>query len=243
MVTSISIANLLQKDIKFPLFDIDGTLLKGGNKTHADSFNFALHTVYYQPTASIKEIQIHGMIDTQILIEIVKLHGVSEKEAKSKMDDATKAMACYFDEHKETGTFVVLNGVKDILEKLKKNQIPIGLLSGNVEEIGWSKMERAGIKDYFTFGAFGNLAFKRVDLIKIVQKRLEKMTNSEIPLKHFVIIGDTPLDILCAKAGGIEVIAVATGAYSTDELQKAGADLVVTTLYETDKILSFLNIK
>lgn len=51
------------------------------------------------------------------------------------------------------------------------------------------------------------------------------------------------LDIACAKAGGINVIAVATGSYSAEELQKTGADLVVRTLFETDKILKFLHIK
>jgi len=242
MATNTSITNLLQKNVKFPLFDVDGTLLESGNKIHADSFDFALHTVYNQPTASTEEIHIHGMIDTQILIETVKLHGISEKEAKNKVNEAMKAMTHYFDKHKGNGTFIVLDGVKNILEELKKKQIPTGLLTGNVEEIGWSKMEQAGIKEYFTFGAFGSLAFKRVDLIKIAQERLEKLAERKIPIKHFVIIGDTPLDIACAKAGGIEVIGVATGVYSKDELRNAGADLVVNTLHETKKILKFLNI-
>ena len=243
MISKKSIAYLLQKGVKFPLFDVDGTLIEGGNRAHAESYDFALHTVYHQPTASVEEIQTHGMIDTQILIEILKLHGVSEENAKSKIDKATEAMAQYFEKHKENGTFVVLDGATDILDELKKREIPTGLLTGNVEEIGWGKIERAGIRDYFTFGAFGNLAYRRVDLIKVAQDRLEKMTNTKIPLRHFVIIGDTPLDVACAKAGGIEVIAVATGIYSRDELQKASADLVIDTLHETDKIRNFLKIQ
>lgn len=242
MTTDASIADFLQNDVKFPLFDVDGTLLESGNKIHAEAFDFALQTVYHLPTASIEEIHVHGMIDTQILIQTVKRHGISEEQAKNKMDEAINAMIQYFNEHKKKGTFIVLDGVKDTLQELKKRQIPTGLLTGNVEEIGWGKMEMANIRDYFTFGAFGNLAFKRVDLIRIAQQRLQKATGVVIPLQHFVIIGDTPLDIACAKAGGITVIAVATGVYSVDELQKASADMVVTTLHETEKILKFLHV-
>ena len=207
-----------------------------------EAFDYALNVIYKQPTASVTELNTQGMIDNQILIEILKLHDISEKEARSKITDATKAMATYFHQHKEKGKFVILDGVTDLLDELKKRNLPIGLLTGNVEEIGWGKMEHVGLKDYFTYGAFGNLAFKRVDLIKIAQERLQDMTGTDIPLNNFVIIGDTPLDIACAKAGGIKVIAVATGIYSVGELQKAGADLVVKTLHDTNKILELLHV-
>ena len=243
MIRETSIKKLLAHGMKFPLFDIDGTLLEGINKSHLDSFDYALRTIYKQPAASVSELSFHGMIDTQILIEILKIHGISEKEAKGKMDEAIQAMVYYFENHKENGKFILLSGVKHILKELQARQVPIGLLTGNIEQIGWEKMKLAEIRDYFTFGAFGNLAFKRVDLIKVAQERLQQMTSTEIPLKHFAIIGDTPLDIACAKAGGIEVIAVASGIFSVDELEKFGADLVIQSLHEKNKILEFLNIK
>jgi len=243
MIREPSIQKLVAHGVKIPLFDIDGTLLEGINKPHLDAFDYALHTVYKQPTASVSELNFHGMIDTQILIEILKIHGISEKEAKRKMDEATQTMVSYFENHKESGEFILLSGVKPILKELQARQVPIGLLTGNVEQIGWKKIKLAGIRDYFTFGAFGNLAFKRVDLIKVAQERLQHITGTEIPLKHFAIIGDTPLDIACAKAGGIEVIAVASGNFSVDELEKVGADLVLQSLHEKNKILEFLNIQ
>lgn len=91
-------ANTLSFKYKIPLFDIDWTLLKGGasNKIHQEAFDFALHTIYNQPDASFHDVSGEGRIDTQILIQILNLHGVSEGEAKSKMTQALKAMAEYF---------------------------------------------------------------------------------------------------------------------------------------------------
>lgn len=70
--------------MKIPLFDIDWTLLEGGDKAHSEAYDYALHKVYKLPTASKKEITTHGMIDTQIIIEIAKLHNITENEAKKK---------------------------------------------------------------------------------------------------------------------------------------------------------------
>lgn len=217
---------------KIPLFDIDWTLLKGGesNKIHHDAFDFALHTAYNKPKASYKDFMGEGRIDTQILIGVMKIHGVSEEEAKKKMPQALEAMKEYFFEHADEGTYEVMPGVVELLTDLKSRDIPLGLLTGNVEAIGWEKLRRAGIKDYFDFGAFGSMAYKRVDLIKIAEQKAG--TN------NLVIVGDSPLDIACARDGKIPVIAVGAGHYKSHEL--ANADLTVDSLEEKDKIINFL---
>ncbi len=226
---------------KIPLFDVDWTLLKGGNPAHLDAFDFALKTVYKLPQhASIKDHLTEGKIDPQILMEIAQKFGVSENEAKEKVQDAMTAEVDYFMKHINEGHYEIMLGVIDLLEELNLLGIPIGLLTGNIEEIGWEKMRQAGIRDYFTFGAFGSLAFKRADLIPIAKQRLDKILNTKIPLQNFVIIGDSPLDIACARANNIQVITVASGVYKHHDL--AHADLVVKSLEEKDKIIEFLNL-
>lgn len=223
---------------KIPLFDIDWTLIEGNNGIHKAGFMHAYGTVYNLPGASIDEIEHNGMIDSQILMEIAKLHGVSEETAKTKVQDAMTAVVDYFMKHVEEGHFKVMPGTIELLNELKKMGIPLGLLTGNIEEIGWEKVNRAGVKEYFTFGAFGSFAYKRVDLIPIAKKRLEEILKEDISLNRFVIIGDSPLDIACARAGNIEVIAVAAGVYNEHHLSEA--DLVVNSLEEKDKIIEFL---
>lgn len=234
------LTELIKKGVKIPLFDIDGTLLKGGNKIHDDAFDFALDTVYNQPTASVKEVMVQGKIDTQIIIETLALHGVSELEAKEKMDRATECMLDYFLKHADKGEYIQMAGVENLLSTLQRLELPLGVLTGNVEDIGWEKLKRARIKDYFDFGAFGSLAFKRVDLIEVARKRAEISLGIEIPTSSLIIIGDTPLDIACGRAGNIPVIAVASGNFRSHELSHA--DLVVESLEEQDKIVEFLNL-
>lgn len=226
---------------KIPLFDVDWTLLRGKNPAHLDAFDFSIHTVYKLPDkASIRNHTHEGKIDSQILMELAQEFGVSEEESKAKVQDAMTAVVDYFMKHISEGHYDLMLGVKELLEELKSLGIPLGLLTGNIEEIGWKKMELAGIREYFTFGAFGSLAFKRPDLIPIAKQRLDKILNIQIPLENFVIIGDSPLDIACARAVNIQVIAVATGDYKQHHL--AEADLVVNSLEEKDKIIDFLKL-
>jgi phosphoglycolate phosphatase-like HAD superfamily hydrolase len=228
--------------IKFPLFDIDGTLVTGGNHIHHEAFDYALHTVYELPQASHRDVDRSGKIDPQILIEIAQIHGMTEEAAKEIVPSAMKAMVHYFERHKDSDGHILLEGVKELLQTLYEKHIPIGLLTGNVEEIGWGKMELAGIRKYFSFGAFGNEAFERADLIPVAHKKLEVFLKEKISLKRLVIIGDTPLDIACAKVGDIDVIAVETGKFSKQELAHLEPNLVIDSLHEKEKILNFLNI-
>lgn len=227
---------------KIPLFDVDWTLLKGGpvgNKIHHQAFDFALQTVYGLPDKARDKLQnTNGMIDTQIIIEVLKLNHISEEKSKEKIPQALTAMVDYFFQHVDEGIYEPMPGVLDLLSDLKKRNVPMGLLTGNVKEIGWEKVKRAGIKDYFSFGAFGSMAYQRVDLIEIARKEASKMLNQELPANSLVIVGDSPLDIACARGGKIEVIAVGAGHFKAHHLQEA--DLVVESLLEKDKILRFL---
>lgn len=228
--------------MKIPLFDIDWTLLEGGNMASMSAYDYAIRSVY-GIKGSVQEIVIHGMVDTQILVEILRLHNVSEKTAKRKMKRAVQAMEEYYLSHENEGKCIPMPGAYDILSALKKQEVTLGLLTGNIEPIAWKKVARAGLKDFFDFGAFGNLAYKRVDLIGIAQQRAKEQCNLDLPLADFIIIGDSPLDIACAKAGGIQVIGVGAGVYSPEELSSAGANFVVNSLREQQKIFNFLQLR
>jgi phosphoglycolate phosphatase len=226
---------------RIPLFDIDGTIVEGGNKAHMGAYDYAMQSVYGQSSASVSEIQIDGMIDTQIIVEVLRLHGVSEGVAKAKMPQAIAAMDRYFDAHKREGKPVIMPGVVELLTALSERNIPIGLLTGNTESIGWGKVGLAGLSQFFQFGSFGSLAYRRVDLIPLAVSRA-KEHGIDAHLKDLVIVGDTPLDVASAKAGGIPSIAVGAGRFSPQELRNVGADLVVDACADKDRILGFLQV-
>lgn len=227
--------------MKIPLFDHDGTLLKvGSNKLHEQAFYYAISHIF-GVTVHISELPFHGMIDNQIIIELAKHHGISEKDALAKLSETTDLMVTYFKEHESECTSKANPGTLELLQILQSHGIHLGVLTGNVEEIGWMKLQAAGLKEYIEFGSFGNMAMKRVDLIEIARQRYNEKFSEKRPITDFVIIGDTPKDIACARDGGIQVIAVATGKPTFDDLANEKPDLLVETLEETDKILDFLN--
>lgn len=223
-----------------PLFDIDWTLLVGKNQVHLDAFTHMFTTVYNEPTAAISDITPHGMIDSQIIIEVMKVHGWAEGDIRQKLAEAFDAINTYYATHADPKYIEKLPGVDNLLIKLKENNIMMGLLSGNIEGMAWNKMEMAGIKDYFSFGAFGDMADTRPELVSVAQKQIKAKFNLDIPNEQFVIIGDSPLDVVTAKKAGTKCIAVATGSSDMVKLSAENPELTVTSLEELDKILPFI---
>src|ERR1700690_2802154 len=90
-------------------------------------------------------------------------------------------------------------------------------------------MERAGLKPYFRFGAFAEMAHDRAGLVRIAIRRARKERwigrDSNITL-----IGDHPNDVLAAHANGIRVVAVGTGIVSLDELHSHSPHFAVPDL-------------
>jgi len=102
-------------------------------------------------------------------------------------------------------------------------------VSGNLSRIGWRKMERAGLRPYFRFGAFAELGKSRAELVKIAIRRAkrERWISHTSPIS---LIGDHPNDVLAARANGIRVIAVATGIIGIDELRSHAPDVLLPDL-------------
>jgi phosphoglycolate phosphatase-like HAD superfamily hydrolase len=112
-----------------------------------------------------------------------------------------------------------------LLYKLARRGIPAVLVTGNLTAIGWKKMERAGLRPYFRFGAFAELARDRAGLVRIALDHAvkNKWIDASSPV---ALIGDHPNDIRAAKAHGVRSIAVATGLVGSAELAAHTPDMV-----------------
>jgi phosphoglycolate phosphatase-like HAD superfamily hydrolase len=58
-----------------------------------------------------------------------------------------------------------------------------------------------------------------------------------------VVVGDTVLDVACAKSAGARCVAVATGLADVETLGQAGADLVLHDLSDTEAFLRFVSVQ
>lgn len=223
-----------------PLFDIDWTLLRGTNQVHVNAFINMFATVYHEPTAAISDIVPHGMIDSQIIVEVMKVHGWKEARVREKLPEAFVAINSYYAKNAEPKYIEKLPGVDALLAALKERDVLMGLLSGNIEAMAWNKMEMAGIKDYFSFGAFGDMAQARPELVEVAKKQIKNKFEISIPNDRFVIIGDSPLDVVTAKKAGTKCIAVATGSAKREQLAAENPELVVDSLKEMGKVMGLI---
>lgn len=216
--------------MKLLLFDIDGTLVKGGaDVSHRASFSYATEKVFGIPV-DLNDISTPGKIDSQILIELLELKGLSSTEIKEKSNLLFNHMTEYFKENTINLEKFVLPNVLTVLKELqKRDDLILGLLTGNVGGIGWAKVENAGLKNFFKLGVFGDEAFKRTDLVPSALKKVEEYN---IKPEDTYIIGDTPRDVQCAKETGCISVAIPTGKYSLEELNKESPDYLLTDIIE-----------
>lgn len=228
---------------KLALFDLDWTLLRGGNPAHIDAFTEAFKIVY-QEDAHINEILHEGKIDSQIIIEVLEKRGLTKEKCLGKLSLAFKVMTKYFNKHFKTKPDYVLPGVKELLNQLREDGVYLAALTGNIESVAWGKLKVATLDNFFLIGAFGNEALRRVDLVEIARKKAKKKFGIQFSKKSIFLVGDTPLDIDCGKEAGIRTVGVASGPdYDISSLQKAGADLVIpnfATKENREKVIKFI---
>lgn len=225
--------------MKIPLFDIDGTLFKSGIKIHLNAFDYAFKTVY-EINASESEIDTRGMTDKEIVTKVLSLHGLNKDQITKKYNLMRNKMSHYFNRNCKPNDYIPLPGVRDLLISLREKNIPIGILTGNIKEIAFKKLRSSKIERFFDFGAFGDITDKRLNLVKIAKEDAEKKFNKKFDLDDFVIIGDTPRDIKCARDANISVISVSSGDFSFKTLEESNPNLIVHSLEEKNKIINFL---
>lgn len=226
---------------KLVLFDIDKTLIDN-SRAHYFAFSKAIYETYKINT-SINLINHFGMTDQEIIIKLLKKHGLKTYEIKKKLKKCLKFMVKYFNEMINSEKIVVLEGVKEILEEMiKRRNILLGLVTGNLKEIAKGKLKKANLDKYFKIGSFGNDDLDRANLINIAIKRAEDLFNFNSKNKVFYI-GDSIKDIIAGKKAKVITIGIATGIYSEKELKKAGADFVFKNLRDTKNILKVILYK
>jgi phosphoglycolate phosphatase len=206
------------------LFDIDGTLLRGATAAHALALHRALKEVHGIADPDRVKVQAAGRTDGEIARAILLGHGLSAQRIDERADDVREACCRIHAELLvEDLTHTVLPGVKELLDELdERRDVALALLTGNFEPVARRKLRQARLGRYFPTGqgAFGSDAEDRVALPAIARRRAQHH-----PRERTVIVGDTPRDIACARADGIECVAVATGPVPASEL--TGADAVV----------------
>ena len=174
-------------------------------------------------------VPVSGMLDRDILTIMMARAGVKPRAIREAMPAVVKRAQSIYIRTVPNLERKVCPGVRGVLQRLERRGAIIGLVTGNLTRIGWRKMERAGLRPYFRFGAFAELARDRAGLVRIAirRARAEGWINRSSSIS---LIGDHPNDVRAAKANGIRSVAVATGLVSIDELRTHAPDVLLPDL-------------
>jgi phosphoglycolate phosphatase len=184
-------------------------------------------------------VPFNGRTDSWILSQAAAAHGV----APEKLESFKPLYLEYLSEELEKPgpRKGVMPGVRDLLDVLSvRNDVFLALLTGNFEKGARIKLEHFDLWQYFPCGAFGDSVHERNGLLPIALASVEGHGCPRVAPADTVIIGDTPLDVGVALAGGTRSVAVATGSHSTHELHTSGADAVFQDLSDLDAVLAAL---
>jgi len=212
------------------LFDIDGTLVRRAGPHHRQALVDAVREVTGAVTTT-EGIPVHGMLDPDILAQMMRAGGVDEEQISSKMPAIIEAAQDIYQTSVPDLRDKTCPGVVPLLDDLRGRGMVLALVTGNLTRIAWRKLERAGLHHYFRFGAFGEMASTRSGLARLAieQARREGFINGAISL-----IGDATQDVLAARENGIRSIAVRTGITPPEELEASAPDLLLDDLTELD---------
>ena len=208
------------------LFDIDGTLLRSRDRVHIESFLASVHRVTgFEVTLS--GILLQGNTDTAILREACRQAGIPDDVLEEHLDAILETMCHSVVERQQEMEPVLMPGVEKVLQHLARKGALLGVASGNLEAIGWIKVERAGLREWFRFGGFSDHFPVRSELIGQAARKARELAGGDAAV---CVVGDTPRDIEAAHANSLPVIAVATGRSGFDELLACKPQACVTSL-------------
>ena len=210
------------------LFDIDGTLLITRDGVHRNALHRAMREAYNVDT-TIDGIAYHGKTDLGILRSALERVGICGNRFEESLPAALEIVCLDVAANANRVTPTMCPAIPDVLVELKAAGKLLGLASGNLESVGWLKVEAAGLRDFFSFGCFSNIHESRADIFRQgvaeVRRRLGELAN-------VYFVGDTPEDIKAARLAESKIIAVCTGIFRADELAAHEPDACVASCAE-----------
>jgi phosphoglycolate phosphatase-like HAD superfamily hydrolase len=219
------------------LFDIDGTLLSSAGAGKA-AIEGALTGEF--GVAIRGHVPYSGRTDRAIGRDLFRVH-----ELEDSAENWERLIAGYLG--RLPGTLAnhpgqVLPGVAALLEQLRgrRGEVALGLLTGNIREGARLKLAHYGLAEHFAFGGFGDRHHDRDEVAREALAEATCHLNGKVHLERVWVIGDTPLDVSCARAIGARVLAVATGWHTREELHASEPDLLLSDLSDPDALLGLL---
>jgi phosphoglycolate phosphatase len=227
------------------LWDIDGTLMRSTRAGSFKDYTIAMLEEVFGTAGRLPEMKVSGMTDLQIVGEALKHEGFTHEHIRERVHELRESYMKAM--RKFTGNcdqvFELLPGVREALETVHNHpRYQSALVTGNIEPAAWLKVEITELSEFFTLpGAFGDESHDRRDLPALAADRIRKYLKMDLAAEQFIVIGDTPNDIECAKHFGARSLAVDTGRfYTTADLIECKPDALLPDLVDKELVMRTL---
>jgi phosphoglycolate phosphatase len=235
-----------QADLRILLWDIDGTLIHSLKAGGYKIYTIPVLEEIFGTSGQLSNMRVSGMTDLQIIAEALREEGFTHEDIREQIHQISERLTA--EAKRVTGNgepfFELLPGVANTLEVLDSHpRYHSALLTGNIEPMAYLKMELVGLEQYFKLpGAFGEESHQRRDLPARAAERINRHLNAELKPEQFIVIGDTPNDIDCARHFGARAVAVGTGRfYSTEEMLACKPDAWLKDLSDAELVVKTLD--
>lgn len=210
----------------YVLFDLDGTLTDPGvGITNSVAYALKKYGIEVEDKTSL-----YKFIGPPLKCSFEKYYGFSE-------EDSLKAVAYYREYFRDKGIYEneIFDGVKELLERIKKSGRRIILATSKPDEFANTVLDYFGISQYFDFVAGATMEPDRIHKADVITYALKKCGITD--LSKAVMIGDREQDIFGAKYNGIDSIGVLFGYGDSEELQNAGATYIAESIEDIFELL------
>jgi phosphoglycolate phosphatase-like HAD superfamily hydrolase len=238
--------SLRVRDLRILLWDLDGTLVRGARYGIFKDYTVPMLESVFGTAGCLHEMIVSGMTDLQIVEEALRGEGITREQISARK---VELQSCYIAEMKRAtgnGAHVieVMPGAREVLQRVHEHPRYLSaLLTGNIKPAAYLKLEITGLSEFFQLpGAFGDESFDRRDLPAIAAQRINQHLGANLRSDQFIVIGDTPNDIACARHFGARVVAVATGRiHSGGDLRAHDPDALLPNLLDSELVLRTLD--
>jgi len=214
--------------VRLILFDIDGTLVRtGGAGVRAFAKTF---TTEFNAVEGVERLNFAGRTDTSLVREFFSLYQI--EPTPRNFERFFERYVFWLDHLLRDSKTEVCPGVWKLIHALERlPQAPLlGLLTGNIRLGAEIKLRHFNLWDAFQTGAFGDDHEERDQIAAVAHQRGSQILGTKLRGDEVVVIGDTPLDIRCARAIGARALAVATGGAKLNELKQHQPDWALADL-------------
>ncbi len=220
------------------LFDIDGTLVRGGPAKGA--FNTAMLETY-GTAGAIDSYDFSGKTDPQIARELLSAAGFDDTVIDAGLTGLWDRYIGELESRIDENPMKLLPGVTGLIEALESEpDVALGLVTGNIARGAGVKLGSVGLADRFGVGGYGSDHEVRQHLPAIALERAFEVWGVRFPPESAVIVGDTPRDVECGQHAGTRTVAVATGRFRREQLETTGADVVLDDFSDVASVIEVL---